>query len=155
MPLRFNHMELTLPIGTLDPGGAREEISKFYGEIFGFRSTDVFIVKQNCLLLATDDETSQFILLSQSKTPLQSPGYDHLGFLCKDWDEVDALREKCEKWQAQDDRVQLKYYDDLDAGPNAQVRAFYVKYILPIWFDVQAFKYADESAIPKVQWRYQ
>ena len=155
MPLRFNHMELTLPPGSLDEGGVREDIKKFYTEIFGFEFLDVYIVKQNALLMRTDPETSQFILLTQMPKHLQSPGYDHLGFLMDTRAEVDEILERCEKYKEQDDRVQLKYYDDLDAGPNAQVRAFYVKYILPIWFDVQAFRYADESAIPKVQWRYQ
>ena len=154
MPLRFNHMELTLPPGSLDEGGDREAISTFYSDVFGFRAMDVFIVKQNALLLGTDDETSQFILLTQMEKHMQSPGYDHLGFLVDSFEEVDALREKCEKWRERDDRVQIKDYDDIPAGPNATVRAFYVKYILPIYFDVQAMQYQDESAKPALQWTY-
>ena len=154
MPLRFNHMELTLAPGSLDEGGDREAIKAFYQEIFGFRAMDVFIVKQNALLLGTDDETSQFILLTQMEKHMDSPGYDHLGFLVDRFEQVDELRAKCEKWKEKDDRVQLKYYDDIEAGPNASVRAFYVKYILPIYFDVQAMQYKDESAKPALQWIY-
>ena len=112
--LRFNHMELTLPQGALDPGGAREGIKAFYGEVLGFESLDVPILGQTGLLLRTDPETSQFILLTQTDAPLQSPGYDHLGFLYETREEVDAILEQCEKWQARDDRLQLKRYDDLD-----------------------------------------
>ena len=88
------------------------------------------------------------------KKHMDSPGYDHLGFLVDSFQEVDALRAKCEKWQQNDDRVQLKFYDDLDAGPGATVRAFYVKYILPIYFDVQAMQYAEGAKRPPRQWNY-
>lgn len=153
MALRFNHMELTLPMGSLDEGGERENIAKFYGEVFGFRASDVFIVKQNALLLATDDETSQFILMTQMKEPMSSPSYDHLGFLVDSRAEVDEILAKCEKFQQQDDRVKIKYYDDIPAGENT-VHAFYVKYILPIYFDVQCIEYASEKTQPARMWQY-
>jgi hypothetical protein len=142
---RFNHMELTLPQGSLDsPGGIREEIAKFYGEVFGFESLDVPILGQTGLLLRTDPETSQFLLMTQTDHPLQSPGYDHLGFLYDTRQEVDEILERCEKWKQRDDRVQLKYYEDLDT-PESVVHAFYVKYLLPIWFDVQCIEYKPDA----------
>ena len=49
--------------------------------------------------------------------------------------------------------MQLKYYDDLEAGPDAVVHAFYVWYILPIYFDVQCMEWQPGHA-PKRQWRY-
>ena len=154
MPIRFNHMELTLPPGSLDEGGIRDDIRAFYGEVFGFRAQDVYIVKQNGLLLSTDDETSQFILLTQMEKHMSSPGYDHLGFLCENFEEVDAIRAKCEKWQQKDDRVQIKYYDDLTPTDTLRIRAFYVKYLLPIYFDVQANQYANDAARPPREWTY-
>jgi hypothetical protein len=33
------------------------------------------------------------------------------------------------------------------------VHAFYVKFLLPIWFDVQSMEYA-QGAAPKKSWRY-
>ena len=150
---RFNHMELTLPLGSLDAGGLRQDIARFYGEIFGFRAIDTFIVGQNALLLATDPEVSQFILLTQMKEPMHSPSYDHLGFLYDSRAEVDALLEKCRKYQAQDARVAIKTYDDLDTGAMF-VHAFYVKYLLPIWFDVQCFDYKAGAPRPARGWRY-
>jgi len=98
-PARFNHMELTLPLGSLDDkGGVRQEIARFYGEVFGWETRDVYIVKQNALLLATDPEASQFILLTQTKAPMQSPGYDHLGLLYDTRAEVDEKLELCRKF---------------------------------------------------------
>jgi hypothetical protein len=89
VPARFNHMELTLPIGQLDP--TRKEIAEFYGDLFGWDAIDVPILGQLGLLLRTDPETSQFILVTEQKSHMQSPGYDHLGLLCETRDEVDRL----------------------------------------------------------------
>lgn len=149
--LRFNHMELTLPLGQLD--ALREPIRAFYGDVFDMESLDVPILGQTGLLLRTDPETSQFILITEQKKHLQSPGFDHLGFLFESREEVDTLREKIGKWQEQDSRVEIKDYEDL-VIQNVTTRAFYVKYLLPIWFDVQVIEYADDTA-PKVGWRYQ
>src|SRR6185503_11135011 len=66
MALRFNHMELTLPPGALD-ADTRAEIKRFYGEVFGWNAIDVPILGQEGLLLRTDAETSQFVLIVESK----------------------------------------------------------------------------------------
>jgi hypothetical protein len=149
--LRFNHMELTLPLGELDR--LREPIRDFYRDVFEIESLDVPILGQTGLLLRTDPETSQFILITEQKNHLRSPGYDHLGFLLDSRAEVDSLREKCGKWQERDSRVEIKDYEDL-VIQDTTVRAFYVRYLLPIWFDVQVIEYAD-GAGPKKTWRYQ
>ena len=66
MTLRFNHMELTLPAGGLDDV-TRAQIARFYGEVFGWNALDVPILGQEGLLLRTDAETSQFVLVVESK----------------------------------------------------------------------------------------
>jgi len=148
--LRFNHMELTLPPGELETH--REDIRRFYGDVFGMESLDVPILNQTGLLLRTDPETSQFLLITEQKVHVSSPGYDHLGFLFDTREEVDAIREKCGQWQERDARVELKDYDDLVTGP-VTVRAFYVRHLLPIWFDVQAIEYAEGES-PGRAWQY-
>ena len=145
---RFNHMELTLPKGGL--GEHRAEIANFYSDLFGWDAVDVPILKQTGLLLRTDPETSQFILVTEQRVHISSPGFDHLGILYDRREEVDALLEKVKKLQERDDRVQIKEYDDLVTG-GTTVRAFYVKYLLPIWFDVQAIEYDEE---PAKRWSY-
>lgn len=149
--LRFNHMELTVPLGELD--GMREPIQEFYGDVFGMDTIDVPILGQTGLLLRTDPETSQFILITEQKNHLRSPGFDHLGFLHNSRSEVDAVREKCGKWQARDARVEIKDYEDL-VIQGTTTRAFYVRYLLPIWFDVQVIEYEDDVA-PTKNWQYQ
>jgi hypothetical protein len=147
---RFNHMELTLPQGVLDE--QRREISAFYGDLFGWESLDVPILGQLGLLLRTDPETSQFILVTQQRESMSSPGYDHLGLLYDSREEVDALREKAGKRQERDPRVQIKDYEDLRIG-HTTVHAFYVRYLLPIWFDVQTIEYAPGHA-PARRWHF-
>ena len=150
MPARFNHMELTLPKGGLETG--REEIKRFYGELLGWEAIDVPILGQLGLLLRTDPETSQFILVTEQDAHLESPGYDHLGIIYDSREEVDAILEKTKKMQAQDERVRIKEYEDLATG-GVTTHAFYVKFLLPIWFDIQVQEFADGSA-PKRSWTY-
>jgi hypothetical protein len=148
--LRFNHMELTLPQGALTEH--RDELKQFYGEVFGFESLDVPILGQTGLLLRTDPDTSQFILVTEQRKHLASPGYDHLGFLYETRAEVDALHETVRKRRDQDARVEIKDYDDLVTG-GVTVRAFYVRFLLPIWFDIQTIETAA-GAEPAQQWRF-
>jgi hypothetical protein len=138
--LRFNHMELTLPRGALGDDG-RADIRAFYGEVFDFEALDVPILGQLGLLLRTDEATSQFLLLMESETPIDAPGYDHLGFLFDTREQVDDRLEQVKRWQEKDERVRIKEYEDLVTGATT-VHAFYVRYLLPIWFDVQSIEHA-------------
>jgi len=137
--VRFNHMELTLPRGELAPT-RRAEIDEFYGDLFGWKGMDVEVVGQDCHLLLVDE--GQFILLSESDDPMSSPGYDHLGTLMDTRDQVDEALAKCRRWQEKDDRVRIKEYEDLEYPDLLTVHAFYVKHLLPIWFDVQCMEHA-------------
>ncbi|HYF47032.1 MAG TPA: VOC family protein [Acidimicrobiales bacterium] len=137
-------MELTLPKGALGDEG-RADIKAFYGEVFGFEALDVPIFDQQGLLLRTDPETSQFLLLMESDTPMDSRGYDHLGFLFPTREEVDDKLDEVKRWQEKDDRILVKEYEDLHTG-NTVVHAFYVRHLLPIWFDVQSIEHVEPTA---------
>ena len=147
--VRFNHMELTFAPGTLD-AGYRREVADFYGGLFGWESADVEVVGQSCQYLRVDD--GQFLLLAESNAPMQSPGYDHLGLLCDTRSEVDDLLARVKEYRSRDDRVRVKEYEDLKTG-NLTVHAFYVKYLLPIFFDVQCMEWKD-GARPSRAWQY-
>jgi hypothetical protein len=134
--MRFNHMELTFPVGTLTEE-FREEVDAFYGPVFGWSATDTDVVGRWCHLLMAD--TEHFILLAESPKPMSSPGYDHLGLLQDSREEVDRLLAECERYAEKDDRVQIVRYEDLEY-PGLTVHAFYVKYLLPIYFDVQSME---------------
>ncbi len=133
-PMRFNHMELTFPRGVLTTE-LRADIDAFYGDVFGWKFLDTEVIGQLAHLCQLGD-TGDFILLAESDKPMSSPGYDHLGLLMESRADVDEILAACKAWKAEDDRVQIKEYDDL-VTPNLTIHAFYVKHILPIWFDVQ------------------
>jgi len=151
MPARFNHMELTLPPGGLDTH--RKEIAAFYGDLFGWDAIDVPILGQLGLLLRTDPETSQFILVTEQERHMDSPGYDHLGLLFDTREEVDALLEKAKRHQARDERIQIKEYEDLVIG-GVTTHAFYVRHLLPIWLDVQCQEF-EKQVEPARAWRFE
>jgi hypothetical protein len=135
--MRFNHMELTFPRGTLTTE-FREEVDAFYGSVFGWIGVDTDLLGQSCHILLSE-EAQQFILLAESDKPIQAPGFDHLGLLFATREEVDEKLEQVKRYQEKDDRVRIKEYDDLVTG-DLTTRAFYVKYLLPIYFDVQALE---------------
>jgi hypothetical protein len=134
--MRFNHMELTFAAGTLTEE-FRQEVDSFYGSVFGWTSSETDLLGQRCHLLHPDPD--HFILLAESGKPMSSPGFDHLGLLQDSREEVDDLLEACKRYQEKDSRVQIREYDDL-VYPGVTVHAFYVKYHLPIYFDVQVIE---------------
>lgn len=148
--MRLNHMELTFPPGTLTDE-FRAEVDDFYGGVFGWRCVQTEVVGQMAHLLMLDDRATQFILLAEAPKHLSSPGYDHLGLLQDTREEVDALLEEIRARAAADDRIQLKEYTDLVTGETV-VHAFYVRHLLPIWFDVQCIEYG--STPPSPNWSY-
>jgi hypothetical protein len=148
--VRFNHMELTVAKGELD-SDLRGDLTAFYGGVLGWETRDVEVLGGLQFLMRPDE--GQFILVAESKRPISAPGYDHLGLLCDTRDEVDEILELCQRWQEKDDRLQLKLYEDL-VNPNSVVHAFYFKYRLPIWFDVQVIEYKDGTG-PVKRWRYE
>jgi hypothetical protein len=147
--MRFNHMELSFPTGTLTPE-FRGEVDAFYCNVLGWDSLDTEVVGQSCHLLRPDD--GQFILLAEGNEPMSSPGYDHLGLLMDTRPEVDSVLGQCREFGAKDERLRIKEYEDL-VGPTLTVHAFYVKYLLPIWFDVQCMEW-PEGRKPEPRWQY-
>jgi hypothetical protein len=147
--VRFNHMELTFARGALDDG-IRSDIDSFYGGVLGWQSAPYELFGQLGHLLRPDD--GQFILLMEVDDPIKSPSYDHLGLLLDSRDEVDGLLEECRRFQEKDDRLTLMELDDL-VNPRVTQHAFYVRYLLPIWFDVHALTYPP-GAGPERSWQY-
>jgi len=152
MPRRFNHMELTFPRGALDDA-TRRDIHAFYNEMFGWNGFDVELFGQRNFLLAADDGAQHFILLAEADNYMQAPGYDHLGVLCDTREEVDELLERARRWREKDDRVQILEFEHDLVQATVTVHAFYVRYLLPIQFDVQCIEYADGAA-PAKRWQY-
>jgi hypothetical protein len=140
---RFNHMEITIPKGAATPA-FRDEVDAFYGDVFGFSCRRTRMFNEDCVLM--DLPTGDFILLIEGDGPLSAPGFDHLGIRMPDRAGVDVALGKIKAWQAKDDRVQLKEYDDAEMD-GVMFHAFYVKHLLPIWFDVQSVDQPTEAEL--------
>lgn len=152
MPLRFNHMELSLPQGTFEKD--KDNIINFYKDVLGFEGMEVPMVDFDCpkYLLSSDSDASQFLFLVEDKDALVSKTFDHLGFLLDTREEVDVALAKVKEWQKKDPRVEIIEYDDMDAHVVI-THAFYFRYILPIWFDVQALEFKP-GCEPKNEWTF-
>jgi hypothetical protein len=133
MELRFNHMEITFPKGTLTPE-FRADVAAFYGDVFGFSTIEDRMFGQDAQLMTLP--TGDFILLIEGDDEMRAPGFDHLGFEMGTYAEVDETLAKVRSWCERDDRVQLKEYDD-GVMHGRTYHAYYVRHLLPIWFDVQ------------------
>ena len=135
--MRFNHMELTFPVGTLTTD-LREEIDAFYGSIFGWKGFDTDVVGQSCHLLMPDAD--QFILLAESDRPMSSPGYDHLGLLQDTRQEVD---DSLGRVRAPTPRRTIGCPSNgtrSSSIPGLTSTPLSAKYLLPIYFDVQSME---------------
>lgn len=152
MALRFNHMELTLPEGTFEK--EKENLAGFYGEVFGFTGMEVPMVKLDCpkYMLSTDPQSTQFLFLVEDKDALSSKSFDHIGFLLDSREQVDVALDRCKEWQKKDPRVEIIEYEDWDL-PVVLTHAFYVRYILPIYIDVQFLQF-KEGFKPQKGWTY-
>ncbi len=148
--MRFNHMELTFARGALDDD-RRADIEAFYGGVLGWRTAPTELFGQRGHLLMPDGD--QFILLMEVDEPMRAPGYDHLGLLVDRRQEVDELLEACRRYQDKDDRLELKEFDGDLVSPQVVCHAFYVRYLLPIWFDVQSLEYTPGRE-PSPRWRF-
>jgi hypothetical protein len=149
--MRFNHMELTLAPGTLT-AELRRDIDAFYCDVLGWASVDTEVPGVGpCHILLPDE--GQFLLLAEQSDHLHSPGWDHLGLLQESRDEVDRLLGECRRFAEKDDRMRIQEFPkDLVTGP-VTTHAFYFRYLLPIWFDVQSLEYAA-GAGPRHNWAY-
>jgi hypothetical protein len=66
--------------------------------------------------------------------------------------DVDAMLAECLRFQEKDHRLRIKQYDDL-VGPTVTVHAFYVRHLLPIWFDIQSMEWPTGRE-PTHRWAY-
>lgn len=132
--LRFNHMEITVPPGFVARDG--DSLLRFFEEIFGFERGAFPGLDDPHLVVTTDPEGSQFLFLAENEVNLSAASEDHLGFHLDSADEVEEVLQRCERFAAEDSRVEIRDLGILDLDQTI-TRAFYVRYLLPLWFDVQ------------------
>jgi hypothetical protein len=125
-------MEITFPMGTITPEFCAA-IEAFYGDVFGFTFRSEKMFGQQSLTMQAGG--SDFILLIEGDQAMSAPGFDHLGIELASRAEVDETLARVKR-RLPDDRIELKEYDD-GVMHDRLYHAYYVRYLLPIWFDVQ------------------
>jgi hypothetical protein len=142
---RFNHVAISVPAEMLDEEG-RDQLARFYREVFGFEPHDVMTVDRKRLVIGAG-RVDQFIYIIANDDPMTCPRMDHWGMSVQSEEQLDDYLERAKKFQAQDDRVEIidKHTDDYSF---MSLTAFYVKYLLPMMLEVQFYDYKDTSRAP-------
>jgi hypothetical protein len=135
---RMNHMEVTVAPGTL--AHTMPDLLAFYCGTLGFGHLQLDAFAQPHVFLTSDPPGSQFIYVAEHAQPMFVGGEDHLGFHLDDRAAVDRLLQACRQRQQSDPRMQIKELEDLDL-PQTVTHAFYFRYLLPIWFDMQVIEF--------------
>lgn len=152
---RMSHMDLTVPRGTLRAHGAA--LAAFYADVLGFEAMDFpgavpDFISQECVMLRTDPDFSQFILVYEHDQPLQVAALDHLGLHFQTAADVDAVLAKCRTWQQRDPRVEIVEREDIVLDYTV-THAFYMRFLLPIWFDIHHIAFSPDRK-PAKNWGY-
>jgi hypothetical protein len=153
-PVRFQHLELTVPRGSLTQERCAE-IDRFWCDVFGFESDDVTYPMYNNLRQHRIMADGQTFILVEADEPGQTFTFPHLGIQLASVEEAERLLAACQRFQETDDRVEI-----WDAGTNrfpeiqGLHRAFVVMYLMPMRFDIFAINY-DPGHEQRTGWRYE
>lgn len=148
--LRINHLEVTIPRGSL--AQMLDDLLAFYCKTLGFGHTRIPKFGDAHVFLTTDTEGSQFIYIAEHAEPMIVRGEDHLGFHVESREAVDRMLDACKSCQRRDARMQIRELEDLDLAQTL-THAFYFRYLLPIWFDVQFIGYKPGFE-PRRKWSF-
>lgn len=136
---RFNHVALTVPPDALDAAG-RESLLSFYGEVFGWTEMPV-MTKDRELLVLRCHSNEQFVYLHASDAPMRCGPSEHVGMSVATPAELEGIHERARKRAERDPEVEVteRAVDDYTA---VKLHHFYVRYRLPVSFEVQCFEWA-------------
>ena len=134
--VRFNHMELTFPRGTLEPA-FRKEVADFYGDVFGWEEHATETVERQKLVLRVHSH-EQFVFLIADDSPMRCPPLDHFGMSVGTIEELDETLARARARAGADARVRLIDKQTEDFGP-LKLSSFYVGFRLPLMIEVQHF----------------
>lgn len=148
--LRMNHMEITVPRGLIEQSG--ESLMAFLAEVLGFQKSDFPGLDFPHLVVKTDPDASQFLFIAEHDQPLARASEDHLGFQLDSEAQVEQALAAAQAWQERDPRVEIRDMGVLDLEAT-RTRAVYIRYLLPLWFDVQHIS-AKPGFEPANEWRF-
>ena len=140
---RFNHVAMSLPSDLL--GAAhREEIVRFYHEVFGWEEIPMLTEDEHRLVLSVYT-VEQFVFLIADDTPMTCPRLDHYGISVATEAELDGMLDRAKAYQQRDDRVDIIDKKVEDHSVLA-ITSCYVRYLLPMMVEVQWWDFKDQAA---------
>jgi len=140
---RINHMEVTGARGTL--AALMPALESFCCRTLGLKPAHLDAFPAPHVFLLSDDTARYFIYVAEHEIPMIVGGDDHLGFHMEDRAAVDRVLEACRDLAKVDRRMEIRDLDDLDLQQTL-THAFYFRYLLPIWFDIQFVEFKAPAA---------
>ena len=139
-PPRFNHVALSVPADQLDADG-RAALADFYGDVFGFEEYPE-LTKDRAQLVFRAHSHEQFVFLVSDDRPMTAPRMDHVGLSVASLAEFDDVARRAAAWASKlPDEVDLIEPSFEEYVGALKLHSFYVKYRLPMMFEVQHFEY--------------
>jgi len=143
--MKINHFETTVPRGTLTDQWCAD-LDQMLFDIFGWEGKTFDMthpqtgVPVRGRVYQIDDE--QFFVINEHEEYM-TPGYDdHIGFSADSRAEVLSMLESLKALGEKDDRLSFRLVTDgkpsEDEFNGRLMTGFYVKYLLPVFFDIQS-----------------
>jgi hypothetical protein len=139
---RFNHVAISVSPELLDEAG-RNALLAFYGDVFGWDEMPT-LTKDRELFVLRCGSNEQFVYLSGSTQPMRCPSLDHVGVSVGTPQELDAMLERARKRKEHDAEVEI-VERGLDDFGMLKLHNFYVRYRLPLMFEVQCFEWIEQE----------
>ena len=140
---RFNHVAMSLAADLLGPVH-RDEIVRFYNEVFGWEELPMLTIDERRLVLSVYTY-EQFVFLIADDTPMTCPRLDHYGISVATEAELDGMLDRAKAYQQRDDRVDIIDKKVEDHGMLA-ITSCYIRYLLPMMVEVQWWDFKDQAA---------
>ena len=129
---------MSVPPTLLEPAG-REELTAFYGDVFGWQELPTETIDGQRLIFSVHT-VEQFVFLIADDTPMTCPRLDHFGLSVGSEAELDAVLTKAKARQARDGRVEIIDKKTEDHGMLA-ITSIYVGYLLPMMVEIQWWEF--------------
>ena len=142
---RFNHVAMSLSPDLLGEAH-RDEIVRFYHEVFGWDELPMLTIDRKRLVLSAYTY-EQFVFLIADDPPMACPHLDHFGMSVATEAELDGMLARAVAYRERDPRVEIVDKKREDHGVLA-ITSCYVRYLLPMMVEVQWWDFKDHAGDP-------
>ncbi len=143
---QFNHFAVTVPSELMNETN-RAEILRFLSEVFGWYERPAW-TDPGKLLMVSAGSAQQFLVLFGSDEVRADPMADHLGMKVSELEQVHTYRERALKFAETQPGCEVTDMrcDFIGDAEPTNLHSFYVRYMIPVKFEVQWYEYLEEAA---------